>query len=73
MKMFSCAHRVAAPHSLPGKSLKCLAAAGLGALLLSTTASGQGAAPAVSCESLAKLATARHNDYHGSGGWGRGV
>lgn len=45
----------------PGKNAaahrecKCLAAAGLCALLFSTTAFSQGAAPAVSCESLAKL------------------
>lgn len=37
------------------QALKCFTAASMGVLLLSATAFSQGAAPAVSCESLAKL------------------
>jgi feruloyl esterase len=50
MELFISERNIMAP-----RVSRCLAIAGLGALLLSTTAFCQGTAPAVSCESLAKL------------------
>jgi feruloyl esterase len=47
---------IAAPHGMPRQASRLLAVVGLWTLLLSMTAFGQGGAPAVSCESLAKLA-----------------
>jgi Tannase and feruloyl esterase len=53
----SCAaHRAAAPHGPFRQSLRFLAVSGLWVLLLTLPAFSQGAAPAVSCESLANLA-----------------
>ena len=55
MKPCRCSSRTASPHRLARQALKCFAAGGLCALLIGAPASGQAGAPAVSCESLAKL------------------
>jgi feruloyl esterase len=56
MKISCCAHRLAAMSSLPRPTWNHFVTLTLWVLVLSMPAFSQGAAPAVSCESLAKLA-----------------